>query len=178
MEFEAFLKLYDLRVKSYVSKFRKAWRLPHDLQQDLYQVSLLAVWKNLPYWKSELSEGREGLSAFNWCAGPMRRAMEAAMKSHHGLKPFSGAIRDDSIPTFVELENTHTTDNSMTHLEDTIDLKRLLQADPKPSHVVRFIATALSPASGADIARAHGISRQAVCISVSKTRKRLRSAWG
>lgn len=171
LEFESFLSLYASRIKSYVSRFRRAFRLPLDIEADLLQAAHIAIWKNLPYWRE--FEGNK--SAFNWCAGPIRAAMEKTVRAHLGAKP-CGKARIP-IPTAEYIEGAHESDPGIA-IEDYIDLKSVLTTDPKPQHVVRFIATALSPASGADIARSYGISRQAVCISVSKTRNRLRLAMG
>lgn len=171
LEFEAFLKIYAARTKSYISKFRRAFGLPLDFEQDLTQAAHIAIWKNLPYWRE--FEGNK--SVFNWVCGPMRRAMEKTMRGYRGAKPCGKKPLLNLESEYIE--GMHLGDCGLD-IESTIDLKRILLADKKPQHVVRFIATALSPASGADIARANGISRQAVCMSVSRTRKRLRMAMG
>lgn len=171
MDFNSFLEKYGSRINAYVSRFRKAWRLPTDFEDDLRQAAHIGAWGALPYWR----EGIGHKSAFNWCAGPMRRNMERALRSHHGYKPCGSEAIREVCSEYVEGE--YQADMGLG-AEETIDLKRILMADRKPAHVVRFIATALSPASGADIARASGISRQAVCISVRQTRKRLRMAMG
>lgn len=171
MDFEGFIRLYGRRLESYVSKFRRAWKLPADYQDDLRQAAYLGALGALPYWK-DIPGGK---SAFNWCAGPMRSHMERALRSFHGLKPCGTGPINGFATEYIE--GDYSADVGLG-AEETIDLKRILLADRKPAHVVRFIATALSPASGADIARASGISRQAVCISVSQTKKRLRMAMG
>lgn len=171
MTFDEFMSKYRQRLDSYVSRFCKAFRLPGDLRDDLYQAAQIGVLLQIPSWRDYIG----GKSAFNWCATAIRREMEQTVRRHHGLK-----IRSmDPIPRdSLEFEETMAVDRGYCTIDETLDLKRALTADRKPAHIVRFIATALSPASGADIARFHGISRQAVCMSVSQTRKRLRLAMG
>lgn len=171
MDFEQFYSSHKKRLVSYVSRFRHAWRLPDDIQDDLMQSALLAVWQTIPSWRSY--DG--GMSAFNWCAGPMRQAMERSMRLYHGVKPRGKSPIPLAAVEYIEGSHANETGPS---IEETIDLKRILTADKKPQHVVRLIAVALSPASGGDVARASGISRQAVFISNSQTKKRLRLALG
>lgn len=169
MSFEAFMVLYGARLDAYAKRYLTAFHLPGHLLEDLQQAARLAVWRSLPSWR----EYEGGKSAFNWCAMAMRRAMEETMRRHHGIK-----IRSAQAIPFetLELVDDMAVDRNYVAAAENMDLKRLLLADKKPAHIVRFIATALSPASGADIARSAGISRQAVCLSVAQTRKRLRSA--
>lgn len=171
MTFDEFLALYSQRLNSYVFRYRKQFRLPIHLQEDLRQGAQIAVWRQIGSWRAY--EG--GRSPFNWVAPHIRRAMEEIMRRHYGLKIRSA----QSLPLqSLEYDDSMVRDETYKAAEETLDLRRILTADKKPAHVVRFIATALSPASGADIARKYGISRQAVCMSVSQTRKRLRLAMG
>lgn len=171
MTFDEFYRIYAGRIDAYVKRYSRAVRAPDGLDDDLRQACYLAAFRVLPYWK----DMKGGLSAFNWCAAPMKAAMEKTLRSSLGYKP-SGKAPLKRI-TGEYIEGCHEANNGLS-FEETYDLKRILSADKKPQHVLRFIALALSPRSGAELARDSGISRQAIFLANAKTRKRLRMAMG
>jgi DNA-directed RNA polymerase specialized sigma24 family protein len=141
---------------------------------DLEQAALIGALKALPYWRAD-----GGKSVFNWCAGPMKREMMKVVRSHFGYRPCGSDEIRDVCDSFDDSEGVEEVPGYLTlDLEERIDLKRILANDPKPQHVLRFIASTLSPSSGADLARGENISRQAICSSNRRTRQRLREAFG
>jgi DNA-directed RNA polymerase specialized sigma24 family protein len=171
MTFEEFVQSEGVRLESYVLRFGRRFSASASLLADMRQEAHLAAFRALPYWKPK--SGNK--SAFNWCAGPMRRAMEKALRRELGLRPCStGPIRDMR----REYDDARFLGPTLPDMESRLDLQRALVNDRKPAQIMRLIMTALSPMSGADLARDEGISRQAVNLSARRARSRLRLALG
>lgn len=183
MKIEQFLAENRSRLTAYAATYCRRFRLPVDMEGDLFNAAVIGAMGALPYWKESLgadgAKARSSKSVFNWCAGPMRREMERAMRSHLGYKPNSkgeiarvcDAFHDD-LGDGVQL-SAMTVEAKMA---DVCELRRLLRTTPRTPHLVRFLAVALSPAGGADLARAQGVSRQAICVSVKQARRDLKAA--
>lgn len=168
-----FHKTYHRRVRSYAHLMAKKWGLPAHIAQDLEQACWLGIIEALPYWKA--SDGtRAHKSAFNWCAPVMCREMEKVIRTHHGMRPLSSG----KIEALTDSEDFSTFQGRSIDVESAIDLKQALQNDPKPIHVARFVLTAINPNEQAAVAVNNRVSRQAICMSVRRTRERLRLALG
>lgn len=173
MTVREFEDAFSSRVKAYAVLFARKWGLSRVLTDDLYQACWIGICESLPYWKA--SDGSKAhKSAFNWCAGPMRKQMERVIRSHFGLKPVSKGIIKD---LRADLDSTNEP-ASKPDLDSYIDLKNALENDPKPAHVARFVLTVVNPHERELVARSVRLTRQAVGMSVRKTRERLRLALG
>lgn len=177
MEFAEFLKTEGNRLEAYISRFARQFGLSDDSKGDLRQEAHLAAFRALQYWRpgNGADESFPRKSAFNWCAGPMRRAMETAIKREFGQLPYG---REKICDKRAEFNEAHYSVRPAYTIEESIDLRRAIVNDRKPQQIVRLIMTALSPASGADIARDARISRQAISVSNRKAKARLRAALG
>jgi len=166
-----FHKTYSRRVRAYAATFCQKWGLPLHIADDLEQACWLGIIDALPYWKP--SDGKRAhKSAFNWCAPSMRWEMEKVVRTHHGMKPSSAG----PIEALTDSEDFTAFKGTSVDVESAIDLKRALENDPKPLHVARFVLTAINPNEQATVAVNNRVSRQAICMSVRRTRERLRLA--
>lgn len=168
MDFQQFLDMFEKRVNSYVSRQRYRFRLPSSYIDDLRQAAYLGILEALPRWSPS-----GGMSAFNWCAGPMRRQMERVIRSYLGMKPCSvSELKSEDMPlTGCEVAIS-------PNIENVIDVRRLIESDSNQKHVARFVISVLSPSSGGDLARAENITRQGINWTNQLTKKRLRAAYG
>lgn len=188
VNFEQFLAAEGRRLENYIQRFAWSFGLSGSILHDLRQEAHLAAFRALPYWRAATSldpaiwadEGATQAtdrdlrkSVFNWCAGPMRRAMERTVKREFGQRPYGKAAIRDFRRAF---DDTRMAAPIGPPIEDAIDLRRALAADRKPKQLLRFVAAALSPMAGAELAKAEGISRQAVNLSARRAKARLRVA--
>lgn len=165
MKIEIFLQLYESRLDAYVSRFIRSYRLQNDMFADLRQTALLSALTSLSYWRANA-----GRNAFNFCAPAMLKAMRRLVRSE--LRSIGKRVCLSDAPV-SRCKRSETCMGA-----DILDLRRVLYSDPKPQQLVRFIATALSPASGGDLARADGLSRQAFYKRQKGSRERLLSSLG
>jgi len=173
MKTAEFHSTYNRRVRAYAFLMAKKWGLAAHMAEDLEQACWLGILEALPYWRP--SDGtRAHKSAFNWCAPVMCREMEKVIRTHHGMKPLSTG----AIVNLTDSEDFASFEGRSIDIETAIDLKQALQNDPKPVHVARFVLTAINPNEQATVALGQKISRQAICMSVRRTRERLRLALG
>lgn len=171
MNFATFMAENGKRVESYVIRFGKAFGVNGDILHDLRQEAHLAAYRALFYWR----EGSGHKSAFNWCAGPMRRAMEKSLRREYGLRPCGTEPIENRRDAY---DDTRRYDENPTDLASTLDLRRILAQDPKPAQIMRLIMSALSPASPETFAASAGVSRQSVWASNLKAKARIRRALG
>lgn len=171
MNFATFMAENGNRVEAYIFRFGRTFGVSDDSLHDLRQEAHLAAFRALFYWR----EGAGHKSAFNWCAGPMRRAMAKSIRREYGLRPCGSEPIRDRRDTF---DDSRRYGERVPDLESTLDLRRILAQDPKPAQVMRLIMSALSPASPEKFASDVGISRQSIWASNTKTKARLRLAMG
>jgi DNA-directed RNA polymerase specialized sigma24 family protein len=174
MTFDQFVKTYDSRLESYIRRYARTFGIRGDGLHDLRQEAHLAAFRALSYWR----EGDGHKSAFNWCAGPMRRAMEKAVRREFGLRPCTNEPIRNLRADFDDCRVRYTETDRTPDLENIIDLKTALVKDRKPQQIVRLIMSALSPDSEVDFAARHGISRQSMWASNDRAKARLRRALG
>jgi DNA-directed RNA polymerase specialized sigma24 family protein len=169
MDFDAFMASNASRLESYIRRFARAFRLSGESLSDLRQEAHFAAYRALPYWRAIPG----GKSAFNWCAGPMRRAMEKAVRREYGQKPCSSdAIRDRRAP-YDDSKTGERLLGLSAGLDEIIDLKAALASDHNPGQIQRLLMSAFSPASGGALAKASGISRQSMWASNHRAKVRL-----
>jgi RNA polymerase sigma factor (sigma-70 family) len=144
--------------------FARMHHVDRNLILDLEQSAWLAVVQELPYWSPS-----GGKSAFNWCAGPMKRAMLRCYRSSKGCQPYGKS----PIPKTTVYDSK---DNPVqpADIAERIDLHRALALDPKPQQIMRLIMVALSVTTGADIAKSVGLSKMTICEHLNKAKSRLR----
>lgn len=169
MDFSHFLAIHASRLESYIRRFARAFRISGESLADLRQEAHLAAFRALPYWR-DISGGK---SAFNWCAGPMRRAMEKSIRREYGMKPCStDTIYDRRVP-YDDSKTGEKLGVATAGTDDILDLKAALASDHNPAQIRRLLMSAFSPASGGALARASGISRQSMWASNHRAKVRL-----
>lgn len=173
MEFAQFYAKFGKRLLAWVRRYRAQIGAPLAFQADLEQTAWLTVLRKLPSWNPDL--GDQGLNPFNYCAPSILSEMYAEWRRHQGYKPFGASAMDSS---FVEFEPDMAVDDSHTRAAEVCDMRRCFSAYPRPSHLVRFVMVALSPASAAELGRNIGLTRQAVSTSVRGVRRELAEAMG
>lgn len=170
MTFEHFLKTHEDRINSYIRRYARAFYITGTAREDLKQEAYMAAFRVLKYWKAIPG----GKSAFNWCAGPMRAAMERAVRREYGQRPASKEPIWDRRAPYDDTNVRYAATDSMEGLENMLDLKTAMALDRKPQHIVRLVMAALSPMSEVEFAKSHGITKQSMWASNKNTRARLR----
>lgn len=169
MDYDSFLFLNANRLESYILRFAKTFGLSGEPVADLRQEAHIAAFRALPYWR----EGQGHMSPFNWCAGPMRRAMEKAIKREFGMRPCSSEPIYDRREAYDEERVCYAGTDSMGSLGDIIDLKAAIARDKKPAQIRRLVMAAFSPDSEVVLAKKVGISRQSLWASNDRAKTRL-----
>lgn len=170
MSFEEFMRVFGNRLNSYARRYWKQLGAPRDFLEDLQQVAQLTAFRKLSDWQPN-----GGRNPFNFVAPSVRAEMWYEWRKRQGYKPYAEGAMDSS---FVPLAPDSAIDSSYANAEAICDMRREFSNHPRPSHLVRFIMAALSPASAAELGRAQGLTRQCVSSHVRGVRRELREALG